>query len=94
MIVALDLLGLGIVRLEFLELLGPQMRRGVANLVGAHQSADFGQAILRTEIGIGVAAAKSSRFAVQRVERCVKGGNVFHSITSDGIWRHGFQIFA
>jgi hypothetical protein len=59
------------------------MRRGVTNLVGTHQGADFGQTILRAEVGIGVTASKSLIFAVQRMQRRMKGGGIFHSIMLD-----------
>src|ERR1039457_6494555 len=71
--------------LKFFELLGPEMRRGVTNLVGTHQRADFGQAILRAEIRIRVSASEGLRFAVQRMQRRVKGGGVFHSVIRDFI---------
>src|ERR1035441_1453801 len=61
------------------------MRRGVANLVGAHQGADFWQPVLRAEIGVGVAASVCLLFAVKRMEWRVKGGGIFHSVMLDYI---------
>jgi len=77
--------------LEFLKLLGPEMWRGVTNLVGTHQGADFGQLILCAEIGIRVAASESLLIAVQRMQRRVKCGGVIHSLFSDGDWGKGFK---
>jgi hypothetical protein len=77
--------------LEFLKLLGLEMWRGVTNLVGTHQGADFGQLILCAEIGIRVAASESLLIAVQRMQRRVKCGGVIHSLFSDGDWGKGFK---
>ena len=68
--------GCGLLRLELLKLLAPELRRSQANIVLAHQRADLRQPVLRAKLRRGIAAPIRLHLAIQRMQRRVKGGFV------------------